>query len=470
MSSNSSTKWNGSVCLVLILVAGFVVRILILGNMQDTGLEIIDEQHYHEIARNLHTGNGFGFGSGDAYAPTSARPPLYPWFVSLVWRVVGDESLQAVRLVQVFLSLLNVGLIYWLGTRTYDRRIGLIAAALFCFYPTYIAFSFLLLTEVLYTLLLTLVACGFVLLMRDSGRLSAVATGLSLGLSALVRSVSWPFIFLLLPLTFFGLRSARSTRLQLVALVLAGYALAVVPWAVRNTQLEGVVTVVDTMGGKNLYMGNYEHTPLDRAWDAISLSGEKAWWHDMKRDHPESTHWTDGQKESWAKKNAVKFMLSHPGLTIRRMAIKFAHMWGLERVIIAGWIHGDYQVPKWFAFGGAVLITLMYVVLMLAGVVGVFLAAPEDRRIHCFFLLLAVLICGVHTIVFGHSRYYLPLIPFVCLYAAAALRQNPWAKLRSSWSKAVLPVSTWLFLIAVWTREVLVLETDKIQTFLETLK
>ena len=113
---------------------------------------------------------------------------------------------------------------------------------------------------------------------------------------------------------------------------------------------------------------------------------------------------------------------------------------------------------------------MMYVALMLVGVVGVFLAAPEDKRIHCLFLLFAVLICGVHTIVFGHSRYHLPLIPFVCRYAAAALRQNSWAKLRSSWSKAVLPVSTGLFLIAVWTREVLIMDTDKIQTFLEMFK
>ena len=46
------------------------------------------------------------------------------------------------------------------------------------------------------------------------------------------------------------------------------------------------VTIVDTMGGMNLRMGNYEYTPDDRMWDAVSLQGEKSWVHGL------SPHWS----------------------------------------------------------------------------------------------------------------------------------------------------------------------------------
>ena len=44
-----------------------------------------------------------------------------------------------------------------------------------------------------------------------------------------------------------------------------------------QSRLQGVPVIVDTMGGLNLHMGNYEYTPHDRPWDAVSLSGPLNW-------------------------------------------------------------------------------------------------------------------------------------------------------------------------------------------------
>jgi hypothetical protein len=40
---------------------------------------------------------------------------------------------------------------------------------------------------------------------------------------------------------------------------------------------------------------------------------------------------------------------------------------------------------------------------------------------HWFLLLLVAFVTALHSVAFGHSRYHLPLMPIVIVYAAAAL-------------------------------------------------
>jgi 4-amino-4-deoxy-L-arabinose transferase-like glycosyltransferase len=141
----------------MIIGLGLIIRLVVLYMSKDTGLMIVDEQHYHTLALNLLHGYGFAWEPG---ALTSIRPPLYPFFLNLVWTVSGTESVGVVRMAQSLLNLLNVILVYRLGLLLFDHRIALVAAAGFCFYPSFVGFNVFLLTEILFTLLLTLVALG----------------------------------------------------------------------------------------------------------------------------------------------------------------------------------------------------------------------------------------------------------------------------------------------------------------------
>jgi hypothetical protein len=150
---------------------------------------------------------------------------------------------------------------------------------------------------------------------------------------------------ILCPLLAVLIRAPLGRRVALPLLVLAGYAAVVAPWAVRNTRLQGVVTIVDTMGGMNLRMGNYEYTPDDRMWDAVALNGEKSWVHGLSRDFAGQTV-TEGQKEKWAQRKALEYMRANPGITLRRALIKFADFWGLEREFAAGVQNGFLRAAR----------------------------------------------------------------------------------------------------------------------------
>jgi hypothetical protein len=290
----------------------------------------------------------------------------------------------------------------------------------------------------------------------------AVACGVALGFATLTRSILWPLPLVLCPLLALLIRAPLARRLALPCLVAIGFALIVAPWAIRNTRLQGVPTIVDTMGGINLRMGNYEYTPDDRMWDAVGLTGEQSWVYGIWNDLPGETI-TEGRKDKWAQRKALEFMRAHPGLTLRRSFIKFADFWGLEREFVAGVQNGLYAPPLWFQVVGSAAIVLGYALVVMAGAAGIWMAAPDDRRMQILLLLPILVIMGGHTIVFGHSRYHLPLIPIFGLYAAALWSAAPAFALSHRFVRigALASVSA---LLAVWIRQVVVVDLARISS------
>jgi 4-amino-4-deoxy-L-arabinose transferase-like glycosyltransferase len=439
-----------------------LVRLAILAQTPALGLQIGDEQQYSQIAGNILDGNGFAWGPG---APTSIRPPLYPALLAAIWGVAGARNLQAVRVLQIVLALATIGVVYLLGARVYGADVGRYAAAVCWLYPSFIFFNFLILTETLFTFLLLTFLLLTVVLVQSPRALAGFVCGVSLGLAALTRSVLWPVPFVLCPLLAVLIRAPLARRVALPALVLVGYALVVAPWAVRNSRLQGVVTIVDTMGGMNLRMGNYEYTPDDRMWDAVALGGEKSWVYGIWLDLPGQTI-TEGQKEKWAQRKAIEYMRAHPLVTLRRSFIKFADFWGLEREFIAGVQSGLFAPPWWFGVMASLLIVGAYVAVVVAGAAGIWLAPPDDRRMQIVLLFPVVVIVAAHTIVFGHSRYHLPLIPILAVYGSAFLATRVPSFRLVSRPTLIGATVTVTALIAIWIRQVAFVDLSRISVLL----
>jgi len=449
--------------LTIAFIAGLAIRLAILANTAGLPTKIADEQHYSRIAQNIVLGHGFAW---EERQPTSIRPPLYPALLAGVW-ALSPNNLQAVRVLQILLALGTVVLVYILGSRVYGPAVGAWAAAVCWLYPSLIFFNFLILTETLFTLLLVAFVLLAVLLVQTSRTVFAPACGIALGLGALTRSVLWPLPLILCPLLAVLIRAPLGRRLTLPCLVLAGYALVVAPWSIRNSRLQGVVTIVDTMGGINLRMGNYEYTPDDRMWDAVMLTGPQGWIHGYEPSYPGQPV-TEGTKDKWAQRKAFEYMREHPGKTVRRSLIKFADFWGLERDFIAGVQQNLYAPPLWFTVLATLAILVGYVVVVTAGAAGIWLAAPRDWHIHVVVLLPVLAILAGHTLAFGHSRYHLPLVPILAVYGAAFVTM-PASSLRFARAKAVGAIFTVSVLLAIWIRQVALVDLPRIRALLEHL-
>jgi hypothetical protein len=71
---------------------------------------------------------------------------------------------------------------------------------------------------------------------------------------------------------------------------------------------------------------------------------------------------------------------------------------------------------------------------------------------------------GAHTIVFGHSRYHLPLIPILGLYAAALVSDRVHVLAVSRRPALVGAAASTVILMCVWVRQIVVTDLDRIMS------
>src|SRR5262245_32942899 len=78
---------------------------------------LVDGANYFALARTVAAGHLLG-GS-----ETFWQPPLYPYFLAVLFRVVGERMLPIVT-VQAAVGALTCVLVGWLGARLWGRRAG----------------------------------------------------------------------------------------------------------------------------------------------------------------------------------------------------------------------------------------------------------------------------------------------------------------------------------------------------------
>jgi hypothetical protein len=142
----------------------------------------------------------------------------------------------------------------------------------------------------------------------------------------------------------------------------------------------------------------------------------------------------------------------------------------LERELVAG-ASRDYYGRR--SRATLVLLTLVivggYAAVAVAAVFGVLMAASRDRRGAWLLLLVVGFIWGVHTVVFGHSRYHLPAIVLMMPFSAAAMSGagELWRRRRGTpaWWAACAASGV---LVLVWVLEVTVLDRARFFTIVHS--
>ena len=447
--------------LVSILLVGLLLRLGIMAVMDGSELQIVDETHYDELAVHLVETGDFG---SETEPYVSIRPPLYPWLISEIYRVFGIQNYTAVRVIQILISLVTVLCVYGLARECgfLSRNASLAAAGIFCFYPSLVMQNFFILTETFFTFWLALVLWSALRFLRTGSIYAACFCGAFIALGALTRSILWLSPF---PLALFILFCPNQSSVftwkhrlagALALLVFAGVGMA--PWMIRNTRLQKTFVAIDCMSGRNLMMGNYEYTPLYRAWDAISMEPPKDWYTVLKDDYTRKNPGASfnvqnqGQKDRLAGGYAKNYMKSHPAQTLERTGMKALCFWQLERSIPAGIQRGFWgldrlgESPRKALFLAVTCIVILpFALLFQLAVWGVFSFEFNRKSLPTIALLLAVLLYfwSLHSLTFAHERYHLPLIPILILFVVS-LFQNPqaaWTRFRKSpsrWVPAVL--------------------------------
>jgi len=230
-----------------------------------------DGREFHLLA-NVLADSGrylqpFLYAYRDRAIPTTEKPPLYPTILAIP-SALGLDSVDAHRVVSCLLGASAIVLIGLLGKRVGGPRVGLIAAAIAAVYPALWMLDASVRSESLY---LPLVALVLLLAYQVTSWRRALLLGIAIGLAALTRSEA----LLLVPLLLFAV---PRPRLKLAAVVVAGCALVVSPWLVRNWITFDQPTGISTNEG-GLFAGancnSAYYTPLIGTWACFPVNNPR---------------------------------------------------------------------------------------------------------------------------------------------------------------------------------------------------
>jgi len=370
-----------------------------------------DTPDYLTLAKNLvfhHVYSLSDSGIGPLL-PTAHRPPLYPALIAVFWWSDSPPVL-AVMLFQALLGAATVALVYLIALDRFNRSVALIASLGMALAPMTGYFTAVLLTETLFTFLLTLAVFLW-------GREQRVLTGMALGLAALTRPGLLVFIIALPWLACFSPLRKRWK----VYVIIAAVAIALLSfWIVRNALVFGRFIPIAASGwGMNLLCGTIETEVVGikvwtgSEWALLDISN-----HPLLR--------VDGAL-SETEKDRVLF-----GRAVKRIAENPAH-WLLVRaeqypklfLDSGNYLLGPHNIPMSQALSESRFWVLLVKALFLAGNLFVMAIAVwgfvTERNnvlslIHIvsfpiFFLL-------VQLPMWTESRYSLPIMPVVAIFFA----------------------------------------------------
>lgn len=354
--------------------------------------------------------------NGQEHFQTSGRS-LYPAFLAAMYWVFG-HSPAIVRIAQAGMVSVVAWFAFLLGRALFDHQRGLMAAGLVSFYPGLLAYSGLLLTETLFTLLVAAFAWCLLQAWRHGGIAWALAAGLTLGLATLCRSEIAGVVVPAGALLAWKRRPWPGVRQSL--LFLAATALAVAlglvglsPTPDRSPDIADARTASPRPDGfgATLWLSTYPGDWMEWYVDREPLRSLL------------DCHCTVEEVNQRLTRDAIDNLVGWPGQYALMSVKRFGRFWagghsyvirGLESSLRASAERRDVVV-----LGVKVLFLLLNTGLIALAAAGIY----TERASWLEWLPLLVIVGylnAVHVVLFSAARYQIPIMPIVAVLAAPA--------------------------------------------------
>lgn len=440
-----SDRW----LLVVLLIVCVLPRLAVLGRYWSDLSD--DRDAYLGMAQGIAAGRGLSTPGSDR--PTAFRPPLYPLLLA-PW--AGEHE----QLPRAILHLLLATGTAWLIWRTaghlgLSRSAKSLALLLFAFDPLLLRYLAFPMTETLCTFLSALLLFQ-VARPGPPTWVAAFLAGVTFGACVLARPTYWVFgVLFAVAHCFASWRAGRDTSLRIStehvrgnlkrrAAALAGVAIVVLPWVIRNWIMIGTPIVMTTHGGYTLLLGNntafYEEVlnqPWGTIWDGSRGPGQEVWVDGINAQMDQQGLHSEVARNRWMGDLAKQTIREHPWTFLRACWWRFVRFW---YVVPLG--PEAAALPFWLRWGIAALYSLTWL-LMLGGIARLAMSAfhvcrgersvessqqsdrfaPEFRGWLPLILLILSFVL-VHLVYWSDARMRAPVMPAVVLLAAAALPRH----------------------------------------------
>lgn len=402
--------------LLIVLAVALVSRIagvLLLTNPSEPEGDIQHDMY----ARSLVAGNGFridgvlaatghetpgSFGHDTLY---SFKPPLYPLFLAGIYKTMSRNFI-AVGIVQAILGMLTCLLVYRIGKRMFECRVGLLAAGILAVYPYHVIMAARVSDTTLFTLLMSLSVVAFMDLAEKPAGARVIGAGVTLGAGILCRSNM--LFFAPLAMLWLLIRMWPDNKRAFIVATGTGVVmvLALLPWMARNYAVHGQFVLLGTNGGYTFWQS---HNPFTAKYlrmgsdlDPIAFNEGIDWQSKGLDDLSEA------DQDHWFYQEGFRFISQHPFESIRLAGQKLWCLWGWQLYPDSGNLRKN------------ALFAITYVPILVLGVVGLILSRRRWRSASLLwgaFLAFSL----VYVVFYGKTIYRCPLDPFIIVFAAIAL-------------------------------------------------
>ncbi|MBP9772383.1 MAG: glycosyltransferase family 39 protein [Candidatus Pacebacteria bacterium] len=342
---------------------------------------ISDSKDYSDIATSIITDSTYISISEDLIL----YPPLYPIFLSIIYKITHIGFYPGVYFVQNIL-VFGISILVFLTLKTrfkISTKLALFSSLVVFLWPYFILYSQLISSEVLYSFLLSLSVFLFLKINNESNKNITVITGILFGLAILTR----PVALLLIPWILIGLFIvSKSTKFfgefsipwKKYFLVLIIATITIMPWEIYvKTKYDRIIPVASNLS----FVFNKANKTLSYLPSENTGREENAFSNLLK-----------------AKARNI-YLFWDPG---------------------ASGYHLDILKEK---YPKAVYVVFLYKIVFFAILATALLATVLYRREKIVILLTIIILYfwAVHTVLFPFPRYTLPIIPFVIILATIGI-------------------------------------------------
>ncbi len=383
--------------LILSLLVRFFLFVLFLINSPD--ILVFDAEGYHKLAIQY-------LGEGNAGLSDAIRTPGYPFFIGLIYLITPHPYL--VVFIQIFINTGSVYLIYLIGKEIFNEETGLIASLIFAFEPDHLFFTYSLLSETLF--ILVMLSCILLLFRYIRSGKHLVPLSLLMGIGILIKPV-----VLYLPLVL-SLTLKRRFVFLIIVYSIAG------TWCFRN-KIKYDHFQLTTITGHNLLNYNaaltkakVENMPYQQARNELRIKGS---------ENP--FEYSELQKRAalnYLRNHKAEYLKTHLGGSAKIfLSMNYKHFMNrFFNTKIPDDSYGEFSfnikridsLP--LLLGGTYyLVFLLCYPLSLAGIV----LSLKNKRIMILLLIMAYFIFIIGPV--GNARYKLPISSIYILFASWTL-------------------------------------------------
>lgn len=371
-----------------------------------------DSQIYYNTAKNLVEGKGYSITTTEVYQelpvffkPTGIPdtyyqnfyPPVYPAFLSILYRVFGT-SILVYAIPQIILGCATCYLTYFIARTAFSSKIGLLACFLLAIYHPLIWWTSYIRAETLFIFLLLLTITFLIKAIQKYLDIKYIIfSGVALGLSCLCRAVVMYLPIFIVSYFVILLFKKDKKRLFLgTAVFLLTFCVTLAPWSYRNHNIFKMYSVTSGDAWATFYGCNVM-SPDVPFFDLYEIKFP---------DEKTATLLPDGEKAA-----SIAFVKDRP-LTYAKLCLKrFITFWG--------------PITKKPSFSKKVLDTFIYIIVFPMAFYGFYKskwwfdvraglkpASPLLITVILYYTILHSLVGVDDALIY---RY--PIIPLICIFS-----------------------------------------------------